>query len=167
MSTAVKSKLAKSGAIDSAMLGRIAQEGYGPGAWHGPDLKAALSDVTPELAFWRPATGRHNIAEIAMHHAFFARSVRGQLSSRALEPFAIEGEEWFSLSKDKPLGWKEITKVVDTEQSRLADAIRDLGSGKSAPQGDVEPFSLVLGITCHAIYHAGQIQLIKRLKAER
>jgi hypothetical protein len=25
---------------------------------------------------------------------------------------------------------------------------------------------LVLGITCHAVYHAGQIQLIKRLAAE-
>jgi hypothetical protein len=24
-------------------------------------------------------------------------------------------------------------------------------------------FTLVLGITCHAVYHAGQIQLIKRL----
>jgi hypothetical protein len=26
-----------------------------------------------------------------------------------------------------------------------------------------ERFALVLGITCHAVYHAGQIQLIKRL----
>ena len=25
-----------------ARLGRILEEGYGPGAWHGPDLKAAL-----------------------------------------------------------------------------------------------------------------------------
>ena len=29
--------------------------------------------------------------------------------------------------------------------------------------GEPEPFDLVLGITCHAIYHAGQVQLIKRL----
>ena len=151
-------------ATSSDLTGRVLQEGYGSEAWHGPELKTALADVTPELAFWRPATGRHNIAEIAMHHAFFARSVRGQLSSRALEPFAIEGEEWFSLSKDKPLSWREIAKVVETEQSRLADAIRDLGTAKSAPQGDVEPFGLVLGITCHAIYHAGQVQLIKRLQ---
>jgi hypothetical protein len=31
---------------------------------------------------------------------------------------------------------------------------------------DAERFNLVLGITCHAIYHAGQIQLIKRLRGE-
>src|SRR5439155_6236180 len=53
---------------------RVLNEGYGTGAWHGPDLKAELGDVTPELAFWRPARGRHNIAEIALHHAFCARS---------------------------------------------------------------------------------------------
>jgi len=37
-------------------------------------LKAELADVKPEVAFWRPARGRHNIAEIALHHAFCARS---------------------------------------------------------------------------------------------
>ena len=30
---------------------RVLTEGYGPGAWHGADLKAALADVTPALAF--------------------------------------------------------------------------------------------------------------------
>ena len=28
-----------------------------------------------------------------------------------------------------------------------------------------EAFDLVLGITCHAVYHAGQVQLIKRLRS--
>jgi hypothetical protein len=30
---------------------------------------------------------------------------------------------------------------------------------------DAERFNLVLGISCHAVYHAGQVQLIKRLHA--
>src|SRR5262245_37268560 len=51
---------------------RILREGYGEGAWHGPDLKAALADVTDANAFWRPAPGRHNIAEVALHHAYYA-----------------------------------------------------------------------------------------------
>ena len=41
---------------------RVLNERYGPGAWHGSDLKAALADVNPALAFWRPGEGRHNIA---------------------------------------------------------------------------------------------------------
>lgn len=76
-------------------LERVLAEGYGTGAWHGPDLKAALSDVTAATAFRRPAPGRHNIAEIALHHAYCARAVRGQLTGAPLEPFALAGEDWF------------------------------------------------------------------------
>src|SRR6266487_1867622 len=86
-----------------ALESRVLSEGYGAGAWHGPDMKAALADVTPALAFWRPAADRHNIAEL--------------------------------------------------EAGTVTPAM-------PAP----ERFSLILGITCHAIYHAGQVQLIKRLK---
>jgi len=91
------SKAAVSAAPEARFLARVLDEGYGPGAWHGPDLKAALADVTPELAFWRPAAGRHNIAEVALHHAYCARSVRGQLSGTVPEPFVLEGEDWFEL----------------------------------------------------------------------
>jgi hypothetical protein len=136
---------------------RIIKEGYGPGAWHGPDLKAAVADVPDELAFWRPAPGRHNIAEIALHHAWCARSVRAQLSGQPIEPFALEGEDWFAASGDR-MSWPQIQQVLETEQQRLAETVAKLaGDG----QGD-----LVLGITCHAIYHAGQVQLIKRLHSD-
>ena len=72
---------------------RVLTEGYGPGAWHGPDLKAALADVGPAVAFWRPAAGRHNIAEITLHHAFYTRAVRSQISGQPAEPFVLEGED--------------------------------------------------------------------------
>ena len=134
-------------------LSRILDEGYGPGAWHGPDLKAALADVGPDLAFWRPTPERHNIAEIAVHHAFYVRSVRGQLSGTTPEPFVLEGEDWFDVSS---LSWPEIQAVVEKEQGRLAEVAADL-------EPSAERFNLVLGITGHAIYHAGQVQLLKKL----
>ncbi len=82
MSTTTAAQAKTTPASSDANLPRILQEGYGPGAWHGSDLKAALADVSPELAFWRPAPGRHSIAEIALHHAYCARAVRSQLSGR-------------------------------------------------------------------------------------
>ena len=166
MSTATSIKTAIPSGLDSNVLARVIEEGYGPGAWHGPDLKAALSDVTPELAFWRPAAGRHNIAEIALHHAYYVRSVRAQLSGATPEPFVLEGEDWFEISDGGRITWSDILGVVDTQQRRLAAVITDLGADRSRPaSADVEPFALVLGITCHAVYHAGQVQLIKRLRA--
>ena len=143
---------------------RVLSEGYGPGAWHGADLKAALADVTPDLAFWRPAAGRHNIAEIALHHAFCARAVRSQLSGVSPEPFVLDGEDWFALPDESVLPWPAILAAVETEQQRLAASVADIG-GRPSPVPDTERFNLVLGITCHAVYHAGQVQLIKRLHA--
>ena len=146
--------------LDPAYLSRILAEGYGPGAWHGPDLAAALSDVTSETAFKRPAPGRHNIAEIAVHHAWCARNVVGQLTGGALAPFPLAGEDWFPLESAKGLSWSAITKMVADYQAGLVEA---LAAAEPAPLTDAERFALVLGITCHAVYHAGQIQLIKRL----
>jgi len=145
---------------------RVLNEGYGPGAWHGADLKAALADVTPALAFWRPAAGRHNIAEIAIHHAYYARAVRAQISGKPAEPFVFDGDDWFAVADESVLAWPKIVAVVESEQQRLGALIEDIESGKrTSPLSDAERFNLVLGITCHAVYHAGQVQLIKRLRA--
>ena len=144
---------------------RVLKEGYGPGAWHGADLKAALADVTPALAFWRPGPGRHNIAEIALHHAYYARVVRERISGRPVEPFVFDGEDWFAVADESALAWPKILSIVETEHTRLGNLIEAIETAKAtSPLGDAERFNLVLGITCHAIYHAGQVQLIKRLR---
>ena len=146
---------------------RILREGYGDGAWHGPDLRAALADVTETIAFWRPGPERHSIAEIALHHAYCTRGVRAQMSGVAAEPFVREGDDWFDLPDEQALTWEQVQATVDQEQRRLAELVGDIEAGNArSPLADAERFSLALGITCHAIYHAGQIQLIKRLRGE-
>jgi hypothetical protein len=146
---------------------RVLNEGYGSGAWHGPDLKAALADVKSTLAFWRPGAGRHNIAEIALHHAYFTRTVRAQISGRSAEPFVLDGEDWFDLTNETTLSWPKIQATVESEHRSLSALATDIETGQLAsPLAEAERFNLVLGITCHAIYHAGQIQLIKRLREQ-
>src|SRR6185295_4785015 len=99
MSSTATRKLSSSSEIDTKTLKRIASEAYGDGAWHGSDFKAALADVSAELAYWRPGKGRHNIAEIAMHHAYTVRNVRVKLLGEKADvaPFVLAGEDWFAL----------------------------------------------------------------------
>ncbi len=154
-------------AVPTGLASRLVTEGYGSGAWHGADLKAALAEVTPALAFWRPAAGRHNIAEIALHHAYCTRAVLTQLSGVPAEPFILEGDDWFDLADEKALTWPQVQATVDSEQRRLIAIVAGIEAGTTRPPlADAERFNLVLGITCHAVYHAGQIQLIKRLRGE-
>lgn len=157
-------KAAVSAIPETRLLTRVLDEGYGPGAWHGADLKAALADVSPEAAFWRPSPERHNVAEVALHHAYCVRSVRGQVSGTTPEPFVLEGQDWFELSGPERLAWPQIQAAVEKEQSKLATVVAEIAAGRTeSGVSEAERFNLVLGITCHAVYHAGQIQLLKRL----
>jgi hypothetical protein len=167
MSSAANTKTAIPNGLDGRVLARILEEGYGTGAWHGPDFKSALEDVSTELAFWRPAADRHNIAEIAVHHAYYLHSVRGRISSVPPEPFVMQGDDWFPLSDEKSLSWSDIVATVDSQHRRLVETVAGIAGGKVQPSlTESERFDLILGITCHAVYHAGQIQLIKKLRGE-
>lgn len=141
-------------------LTRVLDEGYGPGAWHGADMRAAVADVAPSAAFWRPGKGRHNIAEIALHHAWCVRSVIGRVAPGEEPAFPVEGADWLTLDDETLISWPEILRAVETQQQALATVI---AGPSSLSEG--ERFDLALGVTCHAVYHAGQIQLIKVLKS--
>lgn len=142
-------------------LRRIADEGYDGEAWHGANLRVALAAVTAETAFWRPGPGRHNIAEIAMHHAWCVRGAVAQMLEEDGTPFPVAGADWLELSAKGPLTWDAILATVATQQAALVAAIGrcEAGTAASSRSGE-ENASLVLGLTCHAVYHAGQVQLI-------
>jgi hypothetical protein len=79
----------------------------------------------------------------------------------------MTGKDWFEVNDERGPSWPDIQATVATEQQRLADLIANLEAGRSPSAiPDDERFGLVLGITCHAVYHAGQVQLIKRLRGE-
>lgn len=164
MTTAAPPKTAVAPGIHPSLLLRILEEGYGFGAWHGPDLEAALADVSPAAAFQRPAPGRHNIAEIAVHHAWCVRGVVAQLTGNDPEPFPLAGEDWFELDSSPTMGWPKVRALVTEHQSRLTETVAGIGAGRiRCPLSEAERFELVLGVTCHAVYHSGQVQLVKRL----
>lgn len=145
-------------------LNRVLDEGYGPGAWYGSDMKAAVAGVSAADAFKRPATGRHNIAEVALHHAYWATQIESKLTGEGAATFPLAGEDWFELNDGKKLSWKAIVDTLDGAQVRLAKTVKDITGGKrKSPLGEKERFDFVVGITGHAAYHAGQIQLIKKM----
>jgi len=166
MTTVIPGTTTSTAAAGQSELSRILQEGYGRGAWHGPDLAGAISDVAPDTAVRRPAPGVHNIAEVALHHAWFVRSVTAQLTGRTPAAFPVEGQDWFEVDEATGPSWEEVQTTVASQHEDLAQAVTDIANRRiTSPLAESERFGLVLGITCHAVYHAGQIQLLKRLLA--
>src|SRR5271157_5077262 len=82
------------GPVDSLLLD-ILEQGYMPKAWHGPNLRQSLRGVSAEAAAWRPAPGRHNIWEIAVHAAYWKYVVRRRLCGGKRGSFILKGSNWF------------------------------------------------------------------------
>ena len=64
-------KHAPAGAAELEVLLKLIDESYSRRSWHGPNLRGSLRGISAKLAVWRPAEGRNNIAEIALHAAFW------------------------------------------------------------------------------------------------
>jgi len=130
--------------------------------WHGTTLRGAFRGVTVGEAVWRPADGRHNIWELAMHCAYWKYAVRRRLTGEKRGTFVVKGSNFFPLPDDPgERGWREVLRFLDEEHARLRTTIESL---PKAAFDDPKRVRLMYGVAAHDLYHTGQIQLIKRLQ---
>ena len=88
----------------------------------------------------------------------------GEADRRTGGAVSARGRGLVRAQDESRLSWKEIAATLDAAQQRLSQAVSEIASGaRISPLGEAERFDLVVGITGHAAYHAGQIQLIKKL----
>ncbi len=154
-----------------AFLLSLIDEAYEKKAWHGPNLRGALKGVTAEEASWRPAKGRHNIWELAIHAAYWKYAVRRRLLNEPRGSFPREGSNWISPSSSgKDSEWKKDLKLLGEVHKEMRKAIEGLRREEldKRPRGSkVTNLRMIYGIAAHDLYHAGQIQLLKRLYETR
>ncbi len=143
------------------------ESAYSRKAWHGPNLKGSLRGLSATQAAWRPGPGRHNIWEIAVHAAYWKYAVRRRIVGEKRGSFPLKGSNWFH-RPDSRTGesWKNDLRLLEETHRLLIDAIARLNANDlyGIPPGSrVNVLTVVLGIAAHDVYHAGQIQLLKRL----
>ena len=144
----------------------LIDEAFDHQAWHGPTLRGALRGVSASLAEWRPGRGRHSIRELTVHAAYWKYAVRRRLTGAKRGSFPLEGSNWFSGSADRRRTWKDDVRLLVGEHEQLRAAIAAFPVRRlSAPIDEKRQIAafVIRGIAAHDLYHAGQIQLIKRL----
>lgn len=150
----------------------LVEEGFQKAAWHGPNLRRSLSGVSVEEAAWRPGKGRHNIWEIMVHAAYWKYAVTKRLTGSKKHEFPEKGKNWFArdargLSRNEAeKSWKRDLALLAKTHKELRATIAKLkeseiegrcrGSRQTVKQN-------VVGIAMHDVYHAGQIQLLRKL----
>jgi uncharacterized damage-inducible protein DinB len=154
-----------------SLLLRILDEGYEKKAWHGPNLKGSLRGITVEQAVWRPRPDRHNIRDLVRHTAYWKYANRRRLTGEKRGSFPLDGSNWFSESAPATeKAWRADVAMLDEQHRRLREVVRALSPkalGERSRGSRHRIDTLVYGIAAHDVYHAGQIQLLKRLYRDR
>ncbi len=146
----------------AALLLQILDQGYTRKAWHGPNLKGSLRGVRAKEAAWRPAPGRHNIWEIAVHAAYWKYVVRQRIAGGRRGAFPLRGSNWIRRpAESSETAWEQELRLLEQTHRDLCVALGDLFRGK----GRKIPDSMIFGVAFHDVYHAGQIRLLRRMYA--
>lgn len=158
---------AKNGKTTSAVSSLLQQldEAFDVRSWHGTNLRGSLRGLSPKVAAWRASPRRHNIWELTVHAAYWKYAARRRLTGARRGDFPLRGSNWFrSPLKPTASGWKADLALLAHEHARLRAAIAQLEDADlSRRLGRGTVGFLVRGIAAHDLYHAGQIQLLKRL----
>jgi len=148
------------------LLGLL-DEAYSRAAWHGPNLRGSLRGIAAREAAWRPGKGRHNIWEIAVHAAYWKYAVRRRVLGDKRSSFAVQGSNWFVRPVDRSeRAWRADVSLLSEEHARLKVAVAAFQPehlDRVARGSKTTARRLIAGIAFHDVYHAGQIQLIKKL----
>ncbi len=150
-----------------AQLLESIDEAFDHRSWHGTNLRGSIRGMRRAVASWRPAPDRHNIWELVVHAAYWKYAVRRRLTGEKRGTFALDGSNfWRRPDADTDAAWKQDVALLLSEHDALRRAITDFPAPKLPRQAPGSPFTyaaLIRGIAAHDLYHAGQIQLLKRL----
>jgi hypothetical protein len=162
-------KAARGGSAEIDLLLDLLDEAFDRRSWHGPNLSGSIRGLTARDAAWRPRPGAHNAWELVVHAAYWKYVAWRQLTGAKRGSFAPAGSNWFPRPADaSERAWRADLARLAAEHRRLRAAVaglrpKDVGTGSAAARR----LHLVRGIAAHDLYHAGQIQLLKRLRRRR
>jgi uncharacterized damage-inducible protein DinB len=149
---------------EGTLLARILEEAYRRRTWNGTNLLQVLRDVGPQEAAWVPPRGKHSIAGIVLHCAYWKHVVRGRLDGQQRKKsFPIAGSDWFDVPTTlSSTDWKGYLVILAREHARLLGTVRALDrAGALGGTGARSRVPQIYGVAMHDVYHTGQIAQVR------
>jgi hypothetical protein len=139
--------------------------------WHGgPGISECIQDVHHDEAIWVPNPQRYSIWNFVLHIAYWKHVVRQGLIGASGIPFPRNPENFpvpeTPTSEDS---WQADIALMVRENDLLVRAVQQMDPAdldREFPSGN-RLIDQLFGIAMHDAYHVAQIQLMKRLYAER
>jgi uncharacterized damage-inducible protein DinB len=132
-------------------------------AWHGPALFEILEGVDASAASRRPIPAAHTIWELTLHVAGWDGVVLRRLRGKEA---TLEGEDNFPVvANASKAAWQEALQVLRHNHEELLNELSTMPDSRLServPGKDYDIYFMLHGAVQHALYHAGQIAVLKK-----
>jgi len=139
-------------------------------AWYGDSVRKILEGVTSEQALSHPIPFAHSIWELVHHVDAWCKFANGAVQGIPIPgwPDMPQEQDFPPVIEKDQKAWQQAIKSLFANHEKLVGAIKRFGDSRleeTVPGRPYKFYRLFQSATQHAIYHAGQIALLK--KAQR
>jgi uncharacterized damage-inducible protein DinB len=132
-------------------------------SWHGPNLVRTLAGIDYKQAMERPLGERHTIWELTDHITFWMEEVWKRLKDHGkLNP--DKKKDWPEMGASEE-DWTQSVKRLEAAVNLTLDELtnwRNNDMKQMVPETNFTFKQMLHGVVHHNLYHAGQINLLKK-----
>src|SRR6476661_4155222 len=137
-------------------------------AWYGDSLREILHGVTAEQAKGHPIPNAHSIWELVLHIEAWSKLAVGAVRGTPITPWPAMPKEldWPPVAATNDQAWKDTLESFFASSLEFVEVIKGFGDERleaTVPGRTYNFYRLFQSMTQHAVYHAGQIALLKKL----
>jgi uncharacterized damage-inducible protein DinB len=138
-------------------------------AWYGDSVQKILDGVTAKQASARPINSAHSIWELVNHVSAWAVIAFNTISGMAMPKMPMATERDFPPPNGTDeAAWQESLRYLLESNRKLCSAIENFEDQRlsdTVPGRSYNFYHLFQGMAQHAVYHAGQISLLKKAQS--
>jgi uncharacterized damage-inducible protein DinB len=149
---------------ETARIAEQLRRAFDTDAWHGPSVFEILDGVDAKTAAARPIPAAHSIWELVLHVAAWEDAVRRRMGGK---PVTLNDEENFpKVSDTSEAAWENTKQTLRSKHEDLLQAISAMPEARlteQVPGKDYDFYHMFHGEVQHALYHAGQMAILRKI----
>jgi hypothetical protein len=139
-------------------------------AWYGESLREILAGVTAEQAKVHPVANAHSTWELIVHLEAWVDFAQGAVGGTPIPPWPAMPKEldWPPVNGTNEQDWQEAVQSFFASHLKIVETIKTFGDERleaTVPGRTYNFYRLFQSTTQHAVYHSGQIALLKKMIA--
>lgn len=136
-------------------------------AWHGPAIREILTDISASQAAAHAIGSAHSIWELMLHIEAWENVAIAAISGIAMPKTMPPEQDFPRVTDQSEAAFQRTKERLFAVNQKLGGAIEKFDAKRledTVPGRAYDFYHLFHGMTQHALYHAGQIALLKKME---